>query len=114
MVLIVITSWFPHDKANEVAKKFIEVSKKYPPDESLGKTLTTAVKVTKDGIKALGVAEIVKGKVEDYIARATKTQQEYAGIEGFRYEIEMFMDITEAMAVVGMKPPEEAEAPEIY
>jgi len=42
MVLIVITAWWPHDKANEVAKKYIEVAKKYPPDPSLGTTLTTA------------------------------------------------------------------------
>ena len=114
MVLIVITSWFPIDKANEVAKKYIEVFKKYPPDESLGKGLTTAFKVTKEGIKAIGIAEVVKGKVEEYIARATVSTQEYARIEGFRYEVEMFMDITEALAVVGLKPPEETEAPEIY
>ena len=112
MVLIVITSWWPHDKANDVAKKYIEVTKKFPPDPSLGTTLTTAVKITKDGIKALGVAEVVKGKVEDYIALATKSQQEYASIQGFRYEVEMFMDVVEALAVVGMKPPE--EVPEIY
>ncbi len=112
MVLIVITSWFPHDKANDVAKKYIEVAKKYPPDPSLGITLTTALKVTKDGIKSLGVADVVKGKVEDYVALATKSQQEYAGIEGFRYEVEMYMDVIEALAVVGMKQPE--EVPEIY
>ena len=114
MVLIVSTAWFPIDKANDVAKKYLEVLKKYPPDESLGKELTTAVKVTKEGIKVIGIGEVVKGKVEDYVARATVSAQEYARIEGFKYEIELFMDMMEALAVVGLKPPEEAEAPEIY
>ena len=114
MVLIVITALFPHDKANDVAKKYIAISKKYPPDPSLGKDLTTALKVTKEGIKSLFVGEVAKGKVEKYFARATKIQQEYASIEGFRYEIEMFMDLVEALAVVGMKAPEEAVAPELY
>ena len=64
------------------------------------------MKVTKDGIKVIGIAEVVKGKVEDYVARATKGQQEYVGIEGVKYEVEMYMDMMEAMAVVGMKAPE--------
>ena len=114
MVLIVVTAWFPHDKANAVGKKYVDLAKKYPPTPELGTNLTTAVKVTKDGIKTLSIAEVVKGKVEQYVSHATKYQQEFAGIEGFRYEIEMFMDVIEALAVVGMKPPEEARAPEIY
>ena len=114
MVLLVVTALFPHDKANAVGKKYVELAKKYPPDPSLGTTLTTAIKVTKEGIKTLSIGEVVKGKVEDYIAQTTKYQQEYASIEGFRYEIEMFMDVVEALAVVGMKAPEEAEVPEIY
>jgi len=106
MVLLVTTSWFPINKANDVAKKYIDVFKKFPPNESLGKLLVTAVKVTKDGIKAMGISEVVKGKVEEYYAQAIMSQQEYAGIEGFKYEVETFMDILEAFAVVGMKPPE--------
>lgn len=106
MVLVVTTSWFPIDKANEVAKKYIDVFKKYPPDESLGTTLTSAVKVTKEGIKAIGIAEVVKGKVEDFLAHVFKSQQEYAVIEGFNYEVETYMDFVEAFAVLGMKPPE--------
>ncbi len=112
MVLIMATIWYPHGQSSAVAQRYIEVFKKYPPDPSLGTTLTTAVKVTKDGIKALGIAEVVKGKVEDYVALATKSQQEYASIAGFRYEVELYMDVVEALAVVGMKPPE--EVPEIY
>ena len=106
MVLIVTTSWFPIDKANEVAKKYIDVFKKYPADESLGTTLSAAVKVTKEGIKTIGIAEVVKGKVEDFLAQTIKSQQEYAGIEGLKYEVEIYMDLAEAFAVVGMKPPE--------
>ncbi len=106
MVLLVTTSWFPINKANDVAKKYIEVFKKYPPDESLGTTLSAAVKVTKEGIKTIGIAEVVKGKVEDFLAQTIKSEQEYAGIEGLKYEVELYMDLAEAFAVLGMKPPE--------
>ena len=39
MVLIMVTSWFPHDKANDVGKKYVELAKKYPPTPELGETL---------------------------------------------------------------------------
>jgi hypothetical protein len=112
MVLLLITAWWPHDKANDVGRKYVELAKKYPPTPELGENLTTAIKVTKDGIKSVSIAQAVKGKVEEYISHLIKYQQEYAVIEGFRYELEMFMDVVEALAVVGMKPPE--EVPEIY
>ena len=114
MVLLMATSWFPHDKANEVGKKYVALAKKYPPTPELGETLVTAIKVTKEGIKSIGIAQVVKGKVEEFLARNTKYMQEYSGIEGYRYEQEMLMDVTEALAVIGMKPPEETEVPEIY
>ena len=114
MVLIMVTSWFPHDKANDVGKKYVELAKKYPPTPELGETLATAIKVSKEGIKSIGIAQVVKGKVEEFLAHNTKYMQEYAGIEGYCYEHEILMDVTEALAVIGMKPPEEAEVPEIY
>ena len=93
MVLIITTAWYPPGKANEVGKKFLEVTKKLPPDPSISKLLTIAVKATKDGIKVVGISEIVKGKYEEALARSTKWNQEYTSIEGYRYEMETFMDI---------------------
>ena len=106
MVLIITTAWYPPGKANEAGKKFLEVFKKYPPDPSIDKTITLAVKMTKEDIKVIGISEVVKGKYEEALARITKSNQEYTSIEGFRYKMETFMDISEAMKIIGMKAPE--------
>ena len=104
---MVVTSYFPPDKAGEVAKSYLEGLKKYPPDASISKTLTIGVRATKDGYKVIGIGDVVKGKYEEALLRQIKTAQEFsASIEGYRYEIESFMDITEAMPIVGMKAPE--------
>jgi len=36
MPYVLIKTWFPPHKAEEVAKVYIEELKKYPPDRSLG------------------------------------------------------------------------------
>lgn len=112
MVLLITTAIYPHDKAREVGKKFIEVFKKYPPDPSLSKVLSIAVKATIDGIKVIGISEIKKGKFNEALDRATKSNLEYASIEGFKWEMETYMDVNEAMKNIGMEAPQ--QAPEIY
>ncbi len=107
MVLMVVTSYFPPDKAGEAAKSYLKSLQKYPPDASISKTLTVGVRATKDGYKVIGIGDVVKGKYEEALLRAVQSAQEFnSGIEGYRYEIESFMDITEAMPIVGMEAPE--------
>ncbi len=108
MVLMVVTSYFPIDKASEAAKSYIKSLQKYPPDASLAKTLTIGVRATKDGYKVIGIGDVVKGKYEEALLRQIQSAQEFnAGIEGYRYKIETFMDITEAMPIVGIEAPED-------
>ncbi|MFX0155694.1 MAG: hypothetical protein ACFE9Q_14320 [Candidatus Hodarchaeota archaeon] len=108
MVLMVVTSYFPIDKASEAAKNYIKSLQKYPPDPSLAKTITIGVRATKDGYKVIGIGDIVKGKYEEALLRQIQSAQEFnASIEGYRYKIETFMDITEAMPIVGMEAPED-------
>ncbi|MFW9865012.1 MAG: hypothetical protein ACFFEN_02865 [Candidatus Thorarchaeota archaeon] len=108
MVLMVVTVHIPPDKANELAKSYIESLKKYPPDPSISKTLAIGVRPTKYGYKIIGVGDVVKGKFGEAFLRQVQSSQEASvDIEGYRYEIETFMDITEAMPIVGMKAPED-------
>lgn len=53
MVLLMVTVWYPHGKAKEVARKYIEMNKKYPPDRSLSKTLGIGVTTEREGIKVI-------------------------------------------------------------
>ena len=108
MVFTIMTVWYPMSEGSEVAKRYIESLKKYPPDPSLSKTVVIGVRPTKDGVKVVAVGEAVKGKFEESFLRSIQSTHEFMqDVKGFRYEIETFLDITEAMPVVGMTAPEE-------
>ena len=107
MALIVATVIFPHAKSSEVAKKNIELIQKYPPDPSIGKNLAIGVKATLDGMKVLAVGEVKKGKVEEFIARLATQYQEYTYLEGFKYQIDTYLEVAEAYKALSMEPPPE-------
>ena len=102
------TVWFPHAKASEVGKLFIEASKKFPEDKSLSKRLlNNAVAATKEGYKVVVADEIKEGKLKEYLAQANKELLFFAkGIEGYKYQIEVMSSVIEAMDIIGLKPPE--------
>ena len=108
MVIVMITTWFPHNKTSEAGKMFIESSKKFPQDKSLSKhLLNNAIATTKEGYKTVNASEIKEGKLKEYLARLHKQLTFIAnGIEGYKYQIEVMSSIVEAMDVLGLKPPE--------
>lgn len=104
MVLIMVTAWYPPDKATEVAKKFIEVMGKYP-QESFEKSWLTGVKSDEDGIKSVSLTEIEKGKLEEALILTAKREAEYFGIEGYGFKMETLMGFEDAMPIVGLEMP---------
>ena len=73
MVLMMVTVYCPPDKASELAKGYIESLKKYPPDASISKTLAIGVRPTKNGIKIIGIGDIVKGQYEAALLRQVQS-----------------------------------------
>lgn len=108
MVIVVIHSWFPHDKSAEVGKAFIEVMKKYPADRALYKQAVTAcVRATENGIKGLAVDDIKEGKLKESLDLIYRRMLMFGDlVEGLKYEIEVYMSGTEAMPMVGLQMPE--------
>ena len=105
MVLIMVTSWYPPDKATEVAKKFLEVMQKFP-QESFEKPIVTAgVRAVKDGINVITITEVEKGKYEEAMNLIARREVEYFGIEGFRFEMATLMTVEEAMPLIGLEMP---------
>ena len=102
------TVWIPHNKAQKAGNLFIEASKKFPADRTLSKELlNNAVCATKEGYKVVSAREIKDGKLVEYLAYLHKlllyiTER----IEGYKYEVEIYSTIFEAMDVLGLKPPE--------
>jgi hypothetical protein len=102
------TSYFPAGKSEEAGKKFIEVTKKFPPDRSIAKPiLRVGVRVTTNGMKVITLYEVKDGKIDEFMNRSYQQILMFSEIEGYRAEHEVFMSGTEALPLVGLKMPEE-------
>ena len=107
MVLLVSITRFPASKAKEVGQRYLEVTKKYPPDRSLEKQiLRVAVRIIDDEIEGLTITEVKEGKYEELIKRSTEIQLLYADIEGYKSRVETFLSGVEALPMVGLEMPE--------
>ncbi len=105
MVLIMVTSWYPPDKAIEVATKYLEVLQKFPQESFEKPLVAAAASAVKDGIKVISITEVEKGKYEEALSLTAKRNVEYFGIEGYRFEIETLLTIEEALPLVGLEMP---------
>ncbi len=106
LVYIVNNAWCPHNKAADVASKYIEVLKKFPPDPSLGKIVLILIRPFKDYLHVLGIHKIKKGKLADNFLRAIATNHELTNVEGFKYEVDTYMDMSEAYDIIELKAPD--------
>ena len=105
MVMIMVTTWYPPDKAVEIAKKFVEVMQKYPQESFEKPLVLAAASSVKDGLRSISITEVEKGKYEEAMDLIARREVEYFGIEGFRFEIETLLTIEEAMPLVGLEMP---------
>ncbi|MBY8981247.1 MAG: hypothetical protein KGD72_12720 [Candidatus Lokiarchaeota archaeon] len=106
MVYLLATVWFPPHKGEEVGKKFLEITKKFPEDRSLGKSvLDGALMRTKYGIKAITISEVKEGKLDDGLARVSEILALYSEIEGVNSRVDTMATLVESMEMVGLKPP---------
>lgn len=107
MAYLVTTSLYPSDKAMEVAERYLEMLKEYPPDEALGtQVVPAASKTTHQGVKVLGVTEVKQGQLEAAMERVQNALAMFLNIPGFEYSIDIYATAAEAMATIGMKLPE--------
>lgn len=97
---------YPNEKATEVAPKYLEALKKYPPDENVAVDLIpSAVKGSHKGINSIMISEVKEGKLEAAYKRTVSMMVMFQGIPGFRYSIETYLKVEEALALIGMSLP---------
>jgi hypothetical protein len=107
MPYLVTTSVYPSHITSEVAQRYLQAMEKYPPDENLATPLVpAAVKATHQGITTIGILEVKKGKLEEAYNRAVNFMVMFHNIEGFDYNIEVWLKVEEALSAIGMGPPE--------
>ncbi len=107
MPYIITTSIYPTEKGPEVAEKYLEAIKKYPPDENLGvEVVPAAVKSTHEGVQVLGIVDVKEGKLEDALKQTVNMMVMFQSIQGYRYTTEIHYKVEEALALIGMSLPE--------
>lgn len=107
MVFIVIEGWYPAKIAELVGQKYIEVTQKYPLDESLGNMVLAPIfGATKDGIHFISAYECKDDKVKHMMMALGKAMMMYTGLEGYHFSIDTYIDVTEAYSLIGMKGPQ--------
>ena len=98
---IVTTSVYPNDKAKDAAKMYMKMLEKYPESASLNPEVLL-VRGASEGIKAISIVEVKKGKFDGAMDFIVKRMVMFHDIPGYRYEIKTFLDVGEALALIGM------------
>ncbi len=98
---IITKSTYPNDKVKEVSEMYIKCLTKYPDDASLGTPLVpVALRPSPEGIEALTITDVKKGKLEDALNLARNRLAMFWSITGYRYKIEFYANIEEAMKLM--------------
>lgn len=95
MAHIVITSWWPYSKGEEVQKKWDET---LPRFQAVVKSFKYYFKPVKIGIRAMGFFEIEQGRLEEAITTVTALAAEFTTIEGYTYKYDIQTSMEEALA----------------
>ena len=104
MPYIVINTCVPNERAKDVARKYLEVVEKYPPDEAIAKIiLNSAIYVDENGIHGLVISEPPEGKLEEALKRTNSIMVEYLSIPDYRWEIKIWATLEEAFKTIGME-----------
>ena len=106
MPFIIATMTYPSHQQDDVIKKYIKLIPKYPPDESLGETIAQPVTTGSNGITVLSIYRVKEGKLEEALTRTTTQLYEYKNIEGYEFDIKVWMTFPEAAAIAGIPSPE--------
>ena len=97
---------YPSHIASKVAKKYLELMQKFPPDDSLGENIIpSAVKITDEGIRILSVSRVKEGKFEEAWRLAGERRAFFLDVEGYEASLEVWGTVGEALRTIGMNLP---------
>jgi hypothetical protein len=108
MPYVFTTSYFPANKAGELAKIYIESIKEFNAQaRGLHKELVpNAVKSRQGYIETTGVHDVTDSKLNEFLLAEQRYMSKFHKIEGFSYTIEVRFKVTEALEMIGLKMPE--------
>jgi hypothetical protein len=95
MTHIVVTSWWPYSKGEEVTNKWNETIARF---QAVVKSFKYFFKPVKKGVRAMGFFEIEQGKLEEAMATIYNLAMEFTTIEGYTFEMDTQLSLEEALA----------------
>ncbi|MFX1411530.1 MAG: hypothetical protein ACFFA6_14355 [Promethearchaeota archaeon] len=100
MVYVVLKSFYPTNKAEEILKIFMELVKKYPPDESIAETLVRgAGKPTEKGYESMSIYKLKEGQFDKLAKRIMSAMAMFNNVEGFGWTVELWSTFEESSAI---------------
>jgi hypothetical protein len=104
---LVIRYVCPPHIIDELVKKLMEFSPKYPPDPSIGEGVLGAVKATEQGYISMNIFKAKEGQLDAAFALWAKRMAALRNVEGFKNSIEVWATNEEALASIGVTLPEQ-------
>jgi hypothetical protein len=108
MPYVFTTSYFPANKASELAKIYVQSIKEFNAQtRGLHKEIVpNAVKSRRDYIETTGIHDVTDNKLQEFLLAEQRYMAKFHGVEGFSYTIEVRFKVTEALETIGLKMPE--------
>ena len=99
MVYIILKSFYPFQKADEVKEIYMEVMKRYPPDKSIAElVIPIAGRATEKGSEGMTVWKLKEGKFDEFVKRLMASMVEFYKVEGFGYRVEVWSTLEESLS----------------
>jgi len=102
MPYVVSFAWYPPSQSNKVAQRYLETLQKYPVISSIKRIVPVAVASTKEGIEVMVVDDVKREDIGEVVDYNSQFLVEFRDIEGFRYHVNIFSTVGEAMGYIGM------------
>ena len=102
MPYLITFVWYPPDKANQIAQRYLENLQKYPVPSYIKRVVPAASSSSKEGIEVINIDEVKQedvGKALEYVAKFMIASRD---IEGYRYYTRIFYTISEGLKFIGM------------
>ena len=99
MVYVVLKSFYPTHKAEEIMKIFMELVKKYPSDESVAETLIRgAGRPTEKGYEGMSIWKVKEGQFDKLAKRIMSAMSMFNNVEGFGWAVDVWATFEESAA----------------
>ena len=100
MVYVVLKTFYPTHKVEEVGKIYMELLKKYPPDESIAEYVVRgAARPTEKGLEGMTIWKLKEGQFDKFTKHMMSAMAMFNNVEGFGWTVDLWATAGETAAI---------------